>query len=287
MIDANAQAGVTCGRARRLLWPEEELRVLSAELVAARAHADACAACQAFLREMAALRELTRTADRAKETVAPRDARERLFLALARRRASAPTPRRQRRTISLTAVAAALLLTLGLGIVWQLQRGEPQVTLLAALTDDHARTMSGEGLRSSDAGQVTRWLAERVPFPLHIPTFDDVTLVGARLHVREGRRGAVMEYAVGTRTVSYFVVPAEEVEVGHMGGAAVAAALANEVHPALRYASHAGYAVVFWQDGDVLHAFVGDLHPSGLERLARSCIRQAQAAMHAMVALGA
>jgi hypothetical protein len=280
--NAHVPPTMTCGRARRLLWSGNGLRILSPELLQARAHVDDCADCLAFSREMHVWRDIVRAAD-SRET-ASAETRERLFSAIARNRMNADrSASMRRRSLPAAAVAAAFLLTIGLGIVWQLQRtaAPASATLLAALADDHARSAAGDGLRSSDRAQVTRWLAERVSFPLFVPTFDGIDLAGARLHVRDGRRAAVVEYTAGDRTVSYFIVPIR----GDGALATPPGPAEGEREGTFHHMAHAGYGVVFWVHGDVMHAFVGNLHPTGLERLARSCVEQARAAMRAMAVL--
>jgi hypothetical protein len=274
----------TCGRARRLLWSDDELRMLTPELVAARAHVDTCRDCGDFLNEMRALRDLTRASTGDSGEVAPVATRERLFQAIAQRRATLVPPKQLRRSsLRPAAVVAALVLASVFGVVWQLQRTETpaQPAFVAALADDHARRLSGDEFRSSDPEQVTRWLAERVAIPLFVPTFDHAELAGARVHVRDGRRGAVVEYSAGSRAVSYFVVPLGT----DVGAETVAPDSEAAGDVSFRHVAHSGYGVVFWQHGDVLHAFVGDLHPSGLEELAKSCVQQARAAMHVMAFL--
>ena len=86
---------MTCGRARRLLWPDGGPRSATAEIVAAREHASRCTLCQQFLGEM------RRLSDRIREAVprpeAPVDVRDRLFKAIARARIDGLTGAASRR----------------------------------------------------------------------------------------------------------------------------------------------------------------------------------------------
>ncbi|MFN2431681.1 MAG: hypothetical protein ABR599_02465, partial [Gemmatimonadota bacterium] len=78
---------MSCGRARRLLWPDGGPRSSSPDVIDAQHHLAACQACQRFVREMHAIADLLH--DAAPREEAPAEVRGRLFTALARARASA------------------------------------------------------------------------------------------------------------------------------------------------------------------------------------------------------
>lgn len=56
-----ADMTMPCGRARRLLWPDETPRVVDPALAEARAHLTDCRSCQAFVADMERMASLART----------------------------------------------------------------------------------------------------------------------------------------------------------------------------------------------------------------------------------
>ncbi|MFN2397340.1 MAG: hypothetical protein ABR543_01655 [Gemmatimonadaceae bacterium] len=261
---------MTCGQTRRALWPDAGPRSATAPILEAQEHASGCAACQSFFAEMRAVADGLREA--APRPVAPMDVRNRLFKALARARTGeAFRPRRLPWPASLWTAAAILVLALGVRVFWT--SAEPAVPdeFLSALAEDHARAVSGRGITSSDPHDVSRWLTRHLPFAVHIPVFDVAVIRGARIGLIHGRRGAVVEYELGEKTVSYFVVPAGN------------ASTRTDGPPVLRHAAGDGYGIVFWREAGLIHALVGSVPDSSLERLAKECIEQMRLALALVV----
>jgi anti-sigma factor RsiW len=257
---------MTCGRARRLLWPDGGPREATAEIVAAREHASRCPLCQRFLQDM------RRLSDRIHEAMprpeAPVEVRDRLFKAIARARTdgtAGDTIRRHRRWVA--GLAAALLAGgtwLGLSLVPE--RVIPSPDPLGAIVEDHLRSQRNAGLASSDSLEVARWLADRLPFAVEIPIFPDAQLKGARLLLVNRQSGAVVDYVIAGRSLSYYVLPAIEGEV-------------STATREIRVASRAGYRIAAWEDGGLTHALVAGLPGPKLVELAHYCITQMTAAV--------
>lgn len=251
-----------CGKARRLLWPTGGPRELTAALEAAQQHLATCTACQAFEVDMRRL--AAQIGDQASRETAPLDVRERLFGAVAEARA---IPKRGALRYRRHALAAAVVLVLvGLATAdWRAHRNDSGGTL-AALADDHMRTIGGGGVVSTDTAVVANWLRARLPFAVHVPLMPGLELRGGRLCLMDGRRGAVVEYRTATgEPVSYYIVPAPE-------GRAAAG------EPDVRRASRAGYHVVGWTEPGLLHALVANLPESRLIELVRFCLKEMEVA---------
>lgn len=252
---------MTCGRARRLLWPDAGPREATAEVVIARQHASACADCGRFLDDMRRLGE--RIGEAAPRAPAPAEVRDRLFEAIARARSEGKGGRRGswRRRVG-AGLAAALVLG-GAWLGWRTTSdGSPrQPEALGAIADDHLRSQRATGLRSSDSVEVARWLGERLPFAVAIPLFPDARLTGARVLLLEGRAGAVVEYAIAGRSLSYYILP----DGGRHG---------SSEQRRVRLASHAGYRMAVWADAGLTHALIAGLSGARLVELAHFCIAQ-------------
>ncbi len=253
------QAGMNCGRARRLLWPDTGPRKATAEIDRANAHLLGCPACRE------ALVALTETAhlvgDLAPRPSTPRSVRERLFTALAHERLDSPHGPRRRMSRWVRGLAMGVA---AVGTLW-LATGDalrPSIGRLDLMAEDHVRGLIQQSIVASDPATVDRWLAARVPFAVHVPELPGAVLEGARLCLLDGRRGAVLEYRVGGRPVSYYVMPGD------------LDARASGVLPEFVRHAESGYAIVAWEDGELVHALIGDLPESRLEDLARVCSRQ-------------
>ncbi|MDZ4863518.1 MAG: hypothetical protein SGJ01_08750 [Gemmatimonadota bacterium] len=154
-------------------------------------------------------------------------------------------------------MAACLLVAVG---VWRFTVWNPKPDPIAAFADDHLRAASGPGVRTTEASTAAGWLRERLPFAIQVPRFPSGQVEGARLCLMAGMHGGVVEYRLGDHELSYFVVPAE----GKAPGSAVD----------IRSAARAGFRVVAWREGDLMHALVADLPEATLRELARICIEQ-------------
>jgi anti-sigma factor RsiW len=256
-----SNAEMTCGRARRLLWPDGGPRPASPEVIDAQEHLAACPACQGFMAEMRAVGQAVRESAPCEQ--APAKARERLFAALAHARAGAP-PRRPRHAGNWLVLAAAVLLViLGTTLLADRLTRRPPADAIAALAEDHARAVGEAHLASTDPSEVKDWLARHVQFGMQVPVLPGASLRGARISVVDGRRSAVLEYDVEGTAMSYFVIPNES--------RSPAARRLARFDQTVR----AGYQVVSWHEPGLLHAMVGNLSASQLAILARACVEKA------------
>jgi hypothetical protein len=256
---------MSCGEARRLLWPDAGPRAVTAEIEVAEGHLAGCEECRIFREEMRRLARLTH--DRAPRPHAPLAVRDRLFNTVARARTGSSASRHPGLG-RWAALAALIALALGLAVVWG-SRGAARSDPLAGFAEDHIRATRGDGIVSGDSAVVARWLASRLPFAMDVPSLPNLELRGARLCIMDGRRGGVVEYSAEGRSVSYFVVP-------------VWPAPATPPRPGeLRLVSREGYHVAAWGEPGLVHALVGDLPEAALVQLARLCMRQMMALLDA------
>lgn len=252
---------MSCGRARRLLWPDAGPREATAEIVAAREHAGQCEQCRRFLEDMRRLGDGIREA--APRPPAPMEVRDRLFrsIALARTEGAGHAVGRWHRRLGAGLAAALLLAGAWLGWHAATDAPPPQRDALAAIAMDHLQAQRSAGLVSSDSAEVARWLRERLAFGVDVPLFPGGRLTGARLLLVGGESGAVVEYAIAGRPLSYYILP---------GAGNEAASTPGQV----RVASRAGYRIASWADGDLTHALVAGLPGPKLVELAHYCIEQ-------------
>jgi anti-sigma factor RsiW len=250
---------MTCGRARRLLWPDTGPRKATAEVEQAQEHVSRCQLCRRFLEDMRVMAERIRVG--AARPEAPVEVRDRLFKALARARTASPPPRRtsliRRIVIGLAVGALVAGAWVSLGLLRDRATGARDP--FSALAEEHMRTVRNFGVMSSDSLHVAEWLADRLPFGVEVPIFPDAQLKGARLFLVNQRSGAVIEYSLRGHSLSYYVFPAE---AGASAGRDV------------RVASRDGYRVAVWEEPGVGHALVTDLPTAEILALARYCMRQ-------------
>jgi anti-sigma factor RsiW len=250
---------MTCGKARRLLWPDRGLRPASRETVAAQEHLAGCRSCQQFVHEMRALGEVIH--DGAPREQAPAAVRDRLFSAVARARSGARPPSRGRRLL-LGALAVALLAVAGGAIMVRNAGRDDAAAPIAAIAEDHARAVGGPHIISADLAEVTRWLQGHVQFAMHVPALPGARLRGARVSEIGGGRAAVVEYQLGSTSVGYFVVPNDD--RSDRGGAS----------PRFHESTRSGYHVVWWHEAGLLHAMIGNTSEAQLTTLAKACVEQ-------------
>jgi anti-sigma factor RsiW len=249
---------MSCGGARRLLWPDGGPREATAEIMAAREHADRCPDCRRFLEDMRLLGDGIREA--MPRPPAPMEVRDRLFRSIARARTTGGGRTAGYRRRLAAALTAALVLA-GAWLGWRAASGPSlQLDALGAIAEDHLRTERSAGLISSDSVEVARWLRERLPFGVEVPLFPDARLTGARLLLVGGQSGAVVEYAIAGRPLSYYILP---------GGSEPAASVRR-----VRVASRAGYRIASWEDAGFTHALIAGLPAPKLIELAHYCIEQ-------------
>jgi anti-sigma factor RsiW len=262
---------MTCGEARRLLWPDTGPRRVDEQVHRAQAHVSRCPACRQFLDDMRAIAE--RIGRAAPRVEAPLEVRDRLFKAVARARTMqhGQTPRPAWRGWAVAGVAVAAGLALAVGLASRRSGMTAGVHDIAVFAQDHRRAVKGDGIVSADSLVLARWLAARLPIAVQVPQFPGATLKGARLSDLGDVRAAVVEYDLGGRTLSYYVVPGNDVPNGQ------AEVRAPGTMPALHYAERDGYRVAAWQDAGLTYALVADLPEATLADLAHYCIRQMMA----------
>ncbi len=258
---------MTCGRARRLLWPDTGPREATADIAAAREHLSGCPLCQRFLDDMRRLSERIREALPRPE--APLMVRDRLFKAIAGARTDYPvrgsTRRHWRWAVGLSVALVAGGTWVGLHLVPE--RASPSRDTLGAIAEDHLRSLRNTGLSSSDSLEVARWLADRLPFAVDVPIFPGARLEGARLLLVNRQSGAVVDYTIAGRSLSYYVLPATDDATAGTGE--------------IRLASRAGYGIASWDGAGLTHALVAGLPGPKLIELAHYCIEQMTAAVAA------
>ena len=158
----------------------------------------------------------------------------------------------------------AALLVVGLSLLGYLvvRSGAPvRPDALGSIAADQLRSQKGAGLVSSDSVEVAHWLAERLPFAVQIPLFPEARLTGARLLVENREAGAVVEYDIQGRHLTYYILP------GPGAG----------VQREIGLISRDGYRVASWYDAGLTHALVATLPGPKLVELARYCIHQMMA----------
>jgi anti-sigma factor RsiW len=258
-----------CGRARRLLWPDENLRVADQASFDARAHVGHCDACQRFLADMSAMGTLVQRL--VSRPVTPPSVRDRLFSAIARERSMAGQ-RQMRfsyraRTIVAGAIAVAALTLLVLLPVYR-DRGASDATwrnAISAIVADHARGLNHEALMTADALVARQWLSARVAFAVHVPEVSGTVLERVEICLLDGQRTCLIRYRAGKHALSYYSFSLSPGDVPNESAA-------NESgSAAFHQEEEAGYRVVAWEDAGVLRALVSDLPEDQLLALARAC----------------
>ncbi|MEX1185286.1 MAG: hypothetical protein WEA80_01685 [Gemmatimonadaceae bacterium] len=243
-----------CGAARLLLLDRSAVRRVDERRLAAERHAETCPRCRMFIRECEA------TATLLKETLSvapPVEFRDKLFGAVAAARTGVPASRRVPYVAAAVIVASSVGLLFGYGLT---SRRGPD-NMIASIVADHAITGADDRLESSDASEVEAWLAARVAHAVMVPVLSGGRVVGARICITPQGRGAVVEYEIDGRRVSYFIL---------------AAPPGVRADDAVRLAGIKGYSIAHWRDRGLVHAFVGALPSERVRQLAQECIRQAR-----------
>lgn len=253
---------LVCGKARRLLWSDEPVRVADREWLEARAHAGHCRACRNFLTEMQEFTTLIRRI--APRPVTPPSVRNRVLAAVAHERMPRPSDEgllRRARLLIASAVAVAGLVAIVLWPAYQRWSDDTWRTAMTAIIEDHARGLHHESLTTSDHGTARQWLTSRVAFSVQVPEVNGLVLEKAEICRLDGRRACLLRYRVDGQVVSYY---SYELMADH---------LENESHASVIFHQHqrAGYRVVAWGEAGVLRALVADLPADRLLALARAC----------------
>lgn len=243
-----------CGTARRVLLDRSAVRRLDERRLSAERHAEQCPRCRSFISESEA------TAALLKEwlSVPPPDAvRERLFEAVAEARTRAPAARR----IPYLAAAVTAAAIGGLLLGYNITSRQGSSSMMASIVADHAVAASDDRIQSGDAREIEAWLTARVAHAVMVPALAGGRVVGARICDTPQGRGAVVEYEIDGRRVSYFILVAPS---------------EGRTDEMVRVAGIKGYSIAHWRDRGLLHAFVGALPEARVKQLAQECIHQAQ-----------
>lgn len=246
----------SCGRMRRLLWPDVESGTSATEIARARAHVAECESCRRFMDEMHSLAHDLRALG--SDETAPPEVRERVHARLADARAVRHPPIAGRRRAVLWLAAAASVAGLAF---WFARVGmvTPGARVIGAVAEDHLRALHQQAIESSEPATVERWLTEHVPLSVQIPMLPGASLEGARVCHLNGARGAVIRYRVDGKPVSYYIMPDNPGARGRSGD--------DTFHTE----AQAGYNVIAWRGDGLLHALVGDLPRARLTSLAQMC----------------
>lgn len=257
---------IDCREARRALWPGDSLRLSDERVEAALAHADECESCSGFLDRDRRVAALVR--DSMPRTEAPRELRERLYTALARERAG-ETGRSKWRGRGAWKVATALFLG-GLALAgagrWLIGHGDARSPASAFAEDYLRRAVEQDVLVTSDRERVGAFFARELGISAQPPRLPGYEVKRAVICLMNGRRGGVVEYTSGGKSLSYYVLPDEGDGTGlphefdarriEWGSERPTAAAAR------------GLGVATWRDGEHQHALVGNLSPETLEEIA-------------------
>lgn len=251
-----------CEQVRRRLWPLDRPRPLAEGEEAAREHLDACAACRAFFERDRligrALAELPVMAP------APPEVRERVFDALARERAlvgsaadEAPparaTSKPALRRIIPWAVAAAAAVIIGTAVF----RSAPPASDAAFAQDFLSREVEADVVEGPDATQVSAFFMREMGVPIPPVDLEEASLERAMICLIDGRRAAMVEYALEGYKLAHYRVPVDgRAREGRKAG------------PRARMTEENGVCVVRWSDGRYDHALVSNLPESRMREVA-------------------
>ncbi|MBI3492649.1 MAG: hypothetical protein HY047_12855 [Acidobacteria bacterium] len=253
---------LACGKARRLMWSDDHVRLADREFLDARGHVVDCRACQGFLADMHALASVVRRL--APRPVTPPSLRARLFSAVTAETMARPSDGgiwRRARVLIASAVAVAGLLAIVLWPAYQRWSDETWQRAMTAIIEDHAQGLHHESLTTSDHGTARQWLTWRVAFAVQVPDVNGLVLERAEVCRLDGRRACLLRYRVDGQMVSYYsyeLMP-DQVE--------------SDSAESIVFHQHerAGYRVVAWEEAGVLRALVADLPADRLLTLARTC----------------
>ena len=259
---------ISCGRARRLLWPDAGVREASAEVVSARQHVEECVHCRDFLAEWNPLKASFK--EIAERECAPLEVRQRLFAAIAEAR-TRPRQRTGLRMSMISGLVAAVMLVAVAVAVRRLDHSPVEQSFAAAVAQDHEQWLHRGGISSGAQNEVSHWIATRVPYAVDVPAFPGGRLRGGRIAQIEGRQAAVMLYELDGQPMSYFVLQLDGTDSGER----------NERNERLIHSRLEGYQLVMWREPGLFHVLVGRVPTVTLDQLALMCIEKARKASKA------
>ena len=268
-----------CSEARHTLWPPERPRLAEADVLEARRHVQECPACESYFAQD---RSLLEAYDGASQERAPQVLRERVFDALARERAKGLGLTPEVADASAVAEAPAGVNGVATRFVsrrWVLAAAGSVAGLLAAglvallrgglegpndgglFAEDYLRrAVAQEKIVSSDAAEVSRFLARELGRPISPLQLAGLRLASAEICLIEGRRGAMIQYIEDGREILHYLIPREGTR-------------RRDPEPASAWGSDAstgGPALITWATPEVEQALVGEVPAAHLMELARN-----------------
>lgn len=254
-----------CERARWGLWPPERPRLCGDEVVEARRHVQACGECRDFFEQD---RKLLDALQRLRSEPAPRHVRERVFDTLARERAgvageAAEAPSGWRRWLALgatgvaTAALTALLLQPPVGTTPEpegtvstppVERAGPEEHAGLFVEDYLRRAVGQDQIVTDDPAEVVRFMARELGTPLRPLEAAGLRIERAEICLLDGRRGAMVVYRRGDRTISHYMIPRGDAEPRDPAPS-----------PRLEQVLEGMPSVVTWSRGRVEEALVADV----------------------------
>jgi anti-sigma factor RsiW len=268
---------VRCDEARAILWPPEDPRLASPEVLEAREHVDHCDECAEYFAQS---RELLDFYQRARSTPAPPAVRERVFDALARERLTAIESRgTERRSpasrIPLMAAAVVALLAVASAFYFlgprsgetpQSVASAPSGTGAAFVEDFLRRAVQEQHIRTSDPAEVRRFLQRELGLPIQVLNVNSFLLDGAEVCIVEGIRGAVVLYKRNGEVLYHYVIP------GDRQAPSRAPRLASNVPAIDGIVPLTSPSVVTWAEGGMEQALVSELPSDDLMALVREIV---------------
>jgi anti-sigma factor RsiW len=251
---------ISCGRTRRILWPDAGLQEASRDVVEAREHLSRCTRCQDFFAHADSAPNLLKQI--AAGEFAPLAVRQRLFAVIAEEHAR-PRFQRSYRSVSIAAAVAATIIVSTVLVTRRSQTPDPDQVLVAAIVADHGHSVGDGGINTAAASEASRWVAERVPYAVDVPAFPNARLERARITTVAERQAAVMEYKLAGQPLSYFVLPQLAADRG-------------KPSEKLFHARLNGYQTVMWREPGMVHVLIGNISTSSLDQLALMCIAKSR-----------
>ncbi len=198
-----------CSTIRTLIHPHLDGELDVKESLRVQSHLQECEHCREVL--LAEREFLTFCPSLLAPSPAPESARRSVTDALAREAERLLVARRRRRGLASPGMVAAVI---GLALFFAVPHREvPNLVKVAvAAHQRYMKDAAGLQFRSADIRTVTRWLEERLPYPIHVPvrSANDVRLVGA--DVTSGLDpAAILAYLIAGDHASLLVTSAREV----------------------------------------------------------------------------
>jgi len=221
------------------------------EWAALRAHLEVCSSCDRMARFEERFRAGLRQALR--PAAAPDGLRARVAAALDQ--AELPASWQRRWALRLLPAAAAVALALGVGLS---QRRE-EVSPIAEQSIELHRLQLPMDVSSPRPEQIQSFFSDKVPFAVRVPRMGRAKLVGARLASLRDHRAVYLNYRVGDRRISVFLVDPDALP----SGGQVVRVGDRDLH----LQGVRGYNVLTYTSGGMGYAVASDMDPRGMVQL--------------------